>query len=85
MLTSECCPCFVKVVEFCDNSGNPSTQHNPHHNTPQNRLCNNRSVWEVLEKHKDFSNFVSPSGERQAKKDTDLQPNIKAIFLRIDW
>lgn len=44
--------------EFCDNDPNkPDTFHNKLAPTLQNKECGGKSVWEVLRKHDDFSDY----------------------------
>ena len=44
------------INHFCDNNeSNTSTLHDQSSPTQHNQLCNNRSSWQVLREHPDFS------------------------------
>ena len=65
--------CF-QVVEFCDNSTNTFLAHDKTGPTDQNKICGNKSVWEVLRGHPDFSNFKV---NRKRKTEKELEPEFE--------
>ena len=58
------------MVQFCD-----STNHNRAAPNKQNRLCDSRSVWDVIQQSPDFSNGANPP----ITGDANTTPQFKVV------
>ncbi|XP_006823722.2 calcium-activated chloride channel regulator 1-like [Saccoglossus kowalevskii] len=56
-----------QLAHFCDNdamASTPGSVHNYQSPSKHNRLCNEKSVWEVMREHVDFAGGVNPTREK---------------------
>ena len=68
----------LKMDSFCDSdsdSTSPEFRHNSRAPNLHNRMCNRRSVWEVMREHEDFSGSNNPP----AAVDTDTTPSFQVV------
>ncbi|CAG0920698.1 unnamed protein product [Notodromas monacha] len=70
-------PLLEQASKFCGSSDDHP--HNKEAPTKQNMFCGERSVWEVIEQHPDFTNSNARSAILKAGKSVNVRPDFKVV------
>ncbi|XP_042857620.1 calcium-activated chloride channel regulator 3A-1-like isoform X1 [Penaeus japonicus] len=65
--------CPFAELEFCD-----AESHNSHAPTKHNELCGRKSIWEIMEGHRDFASGANPSLNHSAASDAP-EPRVRVV------